>query len=94
MKKNTFFEVCNEIAQEQNVRFRANDFEEKYGWFGGSFEVDAFGGVAAIVMHNAKGWHLNEKPATISEIFAALPSLIADEFEARKNVNVNEYNYD
>lgn len=94
MNATTFFEACKEIASDLNCQFKAFDYTKQYGWFGGSFEVDSFGGIAAIIKHNVNGWTLNDKPVTISEIFAAIPGLVADEFEARKGVDITEYNYD
>lgn len=94
MNATTFFETCNEIARDLNCKFIARDYTKQYGWFGGSFEVDSFGGIAAIITHNINGWILNDEPATISEIFAAIPGLVAAEFEARTNVDITGYNYD
>lgn len=94
MNATTFFEICNEIARDLNCKFNARDYTKQYGWFGGSFVVDSFGGIAAIITHNINGWTLNSEPATISEIFAAIPGLVAAEFEARKGVDITEYNYD
>lgn len=94
MKATTFFETCKEIAKDLNCKFVVEDYTQQYGWFGGVFEVDSFGGIAAIIRHNKNGWFLNDKPSTIADIFATIPNLVMAEFEARKDVDITEYNYD
>lgn len=85
--------VCEELAKSIGCTFKFFDCSE-YGWFGGYFDVDSFGGTAAFVKFFNGGWSNNDFAfGSLSEALASVPKQVKEMAAARADVDFFQ-NYD
>lgn len=85
--------VCEELAKSIGCTFKFYDCTE-FGWFGGYFDVDAFGGTAAFVKYHNGVWSNNDFAfGSLSEALANVPEQVKEMAAARADVDFFQ-NYD
>lgn len=83
-----FKNVCEKFAKELHCGFYAKNYSE-YGWFYGAFEVDRFGGIAAIIKFFGGKWYNDERAFdSLEAALESVPGQVAAMAEARKNVEM------
>lgn len=93
MDKEYFKLVCEELANSLGCTFKFYDCPE-YNWFGGYFDVDAFGGTAAFVKFFDGNWYNNDSCfGSLSEALVSVPGQVKEMADARTGVDFYE-NYD
>ena len=93
MEKEYFKLVCEELANSIGCTFKFYDCPE-YNWFGGYFDVDAFGGTAAFVKFFGGNWYNDDvRFGSLSEALANVPEQVKEMAAARSDVDFFQ-NYD